>query len=482
MGGGVRGYFSTIGVPWANIAMPAGIHDLDELHLRCRNPAAKEHIEEAIIAYKGGAFRSCIIATWIAVVYDFIEKLEELDLAGDKRAKQHLDRVEAIRAKGDSGVRDALAFEREVLGVARDQFELLTHVEYLDLVRIFEDRNRCAHPTFRSAGEKYQPSAELARAHLRHAVDILLSREPVQGKAALERIWAEVRSEYFPKTPEEARAHLATGPLARARKSLLRDVLVGLTKAILFEESVAKRVRQLSAALQAATLLHRSTAIEILATDLPSILASVPDENWDRVFLYFVWLDIAWDAAGKSAQNKARRFLATAKGDDVLLPLKAALLLPVRGEAFDRIAKLNPDDLQRLVVLGAHPAYCDPVVKAFCQAASFKEAFDLGENALLPVAGMLSEMQVKQVVGAIAQNSQIWPAWGIADKVLPALFVAVRAHNGAAEEEWKLVYGKLQHEYLSESGAAIRLLLEKRYPHLQPESSSDQVESASDSD
>lgn len=45
------------------------IADLDELIIRCRNQAAKEYISEAVACYKSGAYRSCIVATWIAFTF-----------------------------------------------------------------------------------------------------------------------------------------------------------------------------------------------------------------------------------------------------------------------------------------------------------------------------------------------------------------------------------------------------------------------------
>ncbi|MEM1394735.1 MAG: hypothetical protein AAGG00_15880 [Cyanobacteria bacterium P01_H01_bin.150] len=49
--------------------------DLDELVVRCRDKQAKQFIKEAIACYKAGAYRTCIVATWNAVVFDFLHKL-----------------------------------------------------------------------------------------------------------------------------------------------------------------------------------------------------------------------------------------------------------------------------------------------------------------------------------------------------------------------------------------------------------------------
>ena len=56
------------------------MRSLEELYLQCRNKASQDNIEEAVNCYKIGAYRACIVATWIALVYDFIEKVNELEI------------------------------------------------------------------------------------------------------------------------------------------------------------------------------------------------------------------------------------------------------------------------------------------------------------------------------------------------------------------------------------------------------------------
>jgi hypothetical protein len=60
--------------------------DLDELIVRCRDKFSRKFIQEAVSCYRAGAYRSCIVATWNAVVFDFLHKLRELELLGDSEA------------------------------------------------------------------------------------------------------------------------------------------------------------------------------------------------------------------------------------------------------------------------------------------------------------------------------------------------------------------------------------------------------------
>ncbi|MBW4500097.1 MAG: hypothetical protein KME57_11190 [Scytonema hyalinum WJT4-NPBG1] len=56
-----------------------------------------------------------------------------------------------------------------------------------------EDRNLCAHPAFIAEEELFQPTPELVRTHIVHAVVHLMQHQPVQGKSAIQRIMSEIR-------------------------------------------------------------------------------------------------------------------------------------------------------------------------------------------------------------------------------------------------------------------------------------------------
>ena len=61
--------------------------DLDELLENVRDSRARDYISEAIRTYRAGAYRSAIIATWVAVCIDLIDKIRKLRNEGHQYAK-----------------------------------------------------------------------------------------------------------------------------------------------------------------------------------------------------------------------------------------------------------------------------------------------------------------------------------------------------------------------------------------------------------
>ncbi len=113
--------------------------DLAELVSTVRDRNSRAYIGEAVAAYRGRAYRSAVVATWVAVTYDIIGKLRELEVQGDPAATNSLKPQAGRRLQG---------FENSLLELAADQHEFISGAELTDLVRLREDRNRCAHPAF----------------------------------------------------------------------------------------------------------------------------------------------------------------------------------------------------------------------------------------------------------------------------------------------------------------------------------------------
>lgn len=260
--------------------------DLDELILLCRDKLAKEFIREAVACYRAGAYRSCIVSTWNAVVFDFIHKLRQLSQVGNDEASSLLHHFETMSRNAD--VKQLWKFESDIPRVAQSaEFELISPIEKNDIERLLEDRSRCAHPSISSLEEPFEATAELARYHMRSAVMHLLQRPPVQGRSALARIWQDIESFTFPTDPNLAAEYFKQGLLASARPSLIKSIIIGLTVSLLTEEKIDdERERQFSG-LNAVALIYPKEAREILSEHLSRIIIDkTTDENWRHIIAY----------------------------------------------------------------------------------------------------------------------------------------------------------------------------------------------------
>jgi hypothetical protein len=422
------------------------LEDLDELTLRCRDEKARLYIAEAVSSYRAGAFRSAIVASWIAVCFDVIEKFRELALAGDKEAEKHIQDLDATRRSGN--LTRALRFERELLELARDKFELISPLEFIDLERLQSDRNRCAHPSLTSDDQAYTPSAELARLHLHSAVTHLLQHPPVQGKYALDRLLKEIESDYFPSAPKEARLFFASGPLRRPRESLVRNLTVVLAKSLLKDKPEWKRRMRLSAALQAVQELHPEQYGRSFGDRLSSMFRSVEDPDLLNAINFLENVPDTWQYLETDIKQRLQNYvlaLPTQNLEEVYFLLRYP---PLQPQARKRVRVATKKELSEALFFDLPIEVADRYIAIYLESRSFDDANDWAKHVIVQ-AGDFSADHVRTVLSNAAKNTQVMGSFQIGPlinalrlkkKLEPEEFEQLLGENGL--EEYMLVANK----------------------------------------
>jgi hypothetical protein len=378
--------------------------DLDELVLLCRDDKARLYIVEAVTCYRSGAYRSAIVATWIAVCYDIIDKLRELALSGDKAAEQHIEKIELARASHD--LAQSLRFERDILVLARDQFELISHLEHIDLSRLQEDRNRCAHPSLISQDQGFNPSGELARLHIRSAVLHLLQHQPVQGKYALERLLREVNSEYFPDAPTNAVQALSSGPLKRPRDSLVRNFVIVLLKDVLTPTLDWKARRRAFAALSAVKQLHHRIFEITLKERVPSLFRALPDDalNWG------IWVltrfNAYWDILPNDVQLKIEAYAAALPEEHFMDIDDILKYAPLRRHAERRVRVASRKDIRESLFFELPSIVADRCIALYLESNNFAQANEWASEMRMYASNFSAEQQ-RRILSGIHLNDQL---------------------------------------------------------------------------
>lgn len=405
----------------------AGLSDLDALVLRCRDAKARSYVAEAVTCLKAGAFRASIVVTWVAVVHDLLAKLDQLALAGDKNAQSKIDQFRQVVSTGD--VKASLEFERTILDVAKDEFELFGSLAHVDLVRLRDDRHRCAHPSMLDPDTDYQPAPELARCHVVNAVTHLLHHGPAQGKAAMDRLLSELEQNYFPKSIDELVVHLEHGPLGRPRASLVRNTIIVLLKryfappteppepvldAIRFRSRVAQEERRIVRMLAAVVRMHREISVAALNEKLDGIVAQAPDARLGSLLVLAAEVGDAWHALSQAQRNRVGRYVRAMPTTDFSRALRATWSLPeVKADAQLRI--LESDSWAALSKVDDPPAeWVQLAMDKMAKATTWGEA-NPPRMFLSKAAHLITEEQARTLLSAVSKSSQLQSSWGVKD-------------------------------------------------------------------
>lgn len=434
--------------------------DLDELVIRCKEEVTQEYIKEAVACYKAGAFRSCIISTWNAVVFDYLNKLRQLKLTGDNKAKEELQNFQNYSSSKDYN--KLWQFELSIPQVAREDFEFISSIEQVDLERLNQDRSRCAHPSILLDEEPFQATPELARYHLRNAVTHLLQYPPVHGRVAIARVKRMIESAGFPENTEEAIKILKDSYLSRARATLIKDVVIELTHAV-FNEKVDPNIQdRMYAALEAISQLHFEQFQKVMSDKLLNIIESVEDKDWHRVFYYLRRMQL-WDFLKEKQKIQVKTFIQNIdfqKSNDILMLLDAldstkkfqsfALeklktysksRLP---ELIELITKNNPkiknekDFVQQII----QPCK-SYVVQSFINSyKGFVSATSYTTNLML-VTSWLDNEEIKSILKAFCENDRMSQANQV-PAMMTNLFQETVETSALFKNEWLLVKEKIE--------------------------------------
>jgi hypothetical protein len=404
------------------------LFDLDELILLCRDEKARAYINEAASCYRAGAFRASIVVTWVSVCYDIIDKLREIALSGDKEASNAINAIEEARIRND--ISFLLKFERGILDLAENKFELLSKSERIDLERLQDDRNRCAHPSMISEDQSFDPPGELARLHIRSAVIHLLQHQPVQGKYALERVLKEVGSSYFPTTRKEATITLSAGPLKRARKSLIKSFCTVLIKELISETLEYKRRFRLEAALQAAMTIHHTEVIGIVKEQIPKILLDIPDQRLGNLARLITSIPESMDALTDNIRGRIVRYIENIPTEEFGSLEIYHNCVPLRIYAEKRMRIATSKDFDDSLFFDLPPLLCERLIELYISSKSLAEA-NWGAQTLMHNISDLSSRQRLDVVTNIKSNDQL-----LNSNTLLALIDKIRLSKDMLDEEF----------------------------------------------
>jgi len=127
------------------------VRDLEALTSSVRDLESRSLFAEAVRAYQAGAYRASIISVWVAVSVDLTNKVRHLADIDDSAASEAIARLDA--AIQENSVKKMQIFENALLDLCYKDLQLISAREQSELLRVYADRNLCAHPAFSSTDE-----------------------------------------------------------------------------------------------------------------------------------------------------------------------------------------------------------------------------------------------------------------------------------------------------------------------------------------
>jgi hypothetical protein len=381
--------------------------DLDELVHKVRSRISKIYIIEAVNAYRSGSNRAALISTWIAVSYDIIEKIKELAEGGDAAAASFV--TDLNNSIANKNIPKLQGIEESLLDSAFNTYSFISEHEFTSLKRLKEDRNLCAHPAFTDDEVLYQPTPELVRTYIVHAIQFLLIHQPVQGKAAIARIALDLKRESFPIELDKAYDFLFEKYLKRAKDVLIVNLTKALAKVLITKE--ADYVGKERKIINSLIVISRTHPI-IYKNEISSYLSKIVDSLEDEELLTILDLLTAnsegWQWLDPSAKIRMKNILLKKLSDTPETLEKYKLLEELRIEDFDEVKSKVLNEIDDILY---------KKIYEYSLVRTYQSAARVGNEEIVPIAKFFKPQHLEKIVDVFKTNPhhQIRDAAGSVD-------------------------------------------------------------------
>jgi hypothetical protein len=388
-----------------------GFIDLDILLTRIRNTQSKIYFLDAVKAYKAGALRASMTSVWVALVYDFISKYRELSAMGDAAASAFIASWDNATTASD--VTKLLQLEAGILEDATANTQVINRIARVQLERLREDRHLCAHPAFSAEAELFEPSPELVRLHLVNAVDLVLSQEPLQGKAILDLYDADVQSPGFPTTHSRTLDYVEQRYLDRVRTQNIRNFGTVLAKSLLKGVPVQWESQQNKIVASLVAVCERAPQAwpDVTAT-IVRLIDNLDPEHRPRAIAFVTAFPDFWERLQEPTRMALQETvdnanLATLSDFRIL----AGVRLPqFRAPLSALIGEMDSEFLADAIAEQPLKEFWPRVIELYRGSGGYRGSEMRFRDLISPFAGVLTGQQLDQILDAVIDNGQNWDA------------------------------------------------------------------------
>jgi hypothetical protein len=436
------------------------MRDLANLGAQVRDPDSRPLFDEAVRAFQAGALRAAVVEAWVAVSLDLTNKNRHLAETGDGVAASAIKALDAAVASRD--VPAMQAFERTILDDCEQTFELITSREHVELARLYEDRNLCAHPAFIEPGEVFVATPELVRSHLAAAVDCALSLPPVSGKKVVENLQRDLDSNSWPRDSDVV-AYLREQYFSRTRDSVQLNLVKLIVKCAVRPPAATDLAvaspNQLAHRCRMAVSAVNDICPGVLERGVEAVLASwvrsgaITDELLLRLVGALGHLPCTWQIIDGGTRARLAALLETAPVSSLIEERTFASgppADPTMSVSYDKAVQAATEDFQDLEVLVRRPTrdprqWVAPALEALATAGSFRSA-ESRLRCVLRLAPVLTNDDLATAATSIRGNNQIYQA-SDAPELLSNLYRETANVPGAAKVWLDLAQG-LHDDYM----------------------------------
>ena len=390
------------------------------------NPEIRPLLEESILSYNAGAFRSSIISLWVATAADLTEKIRFLGETGNKEAANLISKLDTAAEK--QKIAQMQDFENELIKRAL-HFDFINNQEKDELNRLYRDRNNCAHPNFVDPKSYFKPSEELTRSHIANITRDILAKSPQSGKSIIKLFCSEIKNPSWPNDLPSLTKYIKNRYYKKTTQVIQNNLTKIIIKGCLEDPPDEKGLIQKHRKCCLAILGFNPQIIEDMLSDVlkgTEERGTLTDKKLLRSLGAFGSLDFYIDCLDQSTSLiRLKKLLEQSPQENGLSDDLYASGVPKDPDLAklydDLLPQLDDSHLQSLTANPDIPKeqFIPIILKRLKSAQSFRNA-DKYLQCLSYCSDFLDISNIKELCSITLNNDQIYESFG-ADKILTSI-------------------------------------------------------------
>ena len=413
------------------------VTDIDILRNKVRDRNSQILIDEAITAYRGGALRSAIVSTWVAVLYDIISKARELAHLDELACKKFIQDLD--NAVKNNTIQKLLKIEREIISWAKDEVEVISPHEHEALNRIRIDRNRCAHLSLCTEDQVFQPLPELVKVHILHALEHSLIHAPLQGKSAIEGFFKDIQSKSFPSSEREAREFFFSKYLNRTKEASIENMIKKILTIFFFESGnkIFEHRLKLSWALSEISDKRKDIFINTTQQYLKFKSDIKGEKNLLSICLILGSNSQIWNWLSNPIRLALLELIRNCTAEDMIehyVP-HAHDISDIGSHIRTKMRRFRYQDQVEIINRFPNKHFVPMAIYIYRRSKNQKMASDIGHYAIMKLAVHFNSKDIISVLDAVKSNDNIYKSKSI-EMVLMIVFSSTKNYLPHTKESW----------------------------------------------
>ena len=443
--------------------------DVDILVHQVRDRTSRKLIEEAIIAYRGGAFRSAILSTYVAVAHDLISKIRELARDKHSQAKKLSEEVDKTRDQVINAIKKDNQTSKSENDLLKDAIEILDLGSYQKeaFKRLKKDRNDCAHLNYKSDFEIFNPSPELTRTHIVHALQYMLINGPLRGPRLIEALLDDqILDEPSLREFENFKSYLDVNYLNRTNDTTISNLIEQVFKYAFEEDMYLSKISTLARVIEVISRSKTNVYESYSRSIVSNVCKGLSDDRLlficlfiEKDFQIWEWIDDLERDRISDIISQHSDPLYLIKSSAINLSTKFEKIEGAIIERFKKMADPGPDlfnpkcpSIDEIKVLSEikNPSkkIIETAISQFSTSPCYAYSNDMGPNLISPLSRHFKSSDVELLLDHVLDNYQILDSFEN-KSVLNTVFEETKNYFEETKEFWENFLEKLGPKYSS---------------------------------